>query len=216
MIEIVFDKNPEDVFLDEKRQVCLLDGLMLETWEAYRQQAHQILEKYKNERIVIVRNLGNGLSINWLAVALFIESCFLMTNLEAVVFKPENYDKAVSAYKPFVALTVGLKYILRIYQENWKTIYKDIAGLSYLGLSIKEDYLRNKLMISLQRENPPQKMCASTLDEALEIIGIMKTLALLSLPVSIEAEMAMAKNDHDPDIDQIIRKVVDYIKPLMN
>lgn len=216
MIEIVFDRNPEDVFFDEKRPVCLLDDLKLETWEAYRVQARQILEKYKDDKIIIVRFQGTGLSINWLAVALFIESCFFVTNLEAVVFKPENYEEAVSAYKPFVALTVGLKYVLRIYQENWKAIYKDIAGLSYLGLSIKEDYLRNKLVIRLQRENMPQKMSSSTLDEALEIIGIMKTLALLPLQISVDAEIAIVKNDDNPDIDRIIKKVIDYIKPLID
>lgn len=216
MIEIVFDKNQNDIFLGEERPVYKLEASNIKTWDTYRKQARIILEKYKNDQFIIVRNQGSDTSTNWLAVALFIESCLSDTNLEAVVFKVENHEEAISAYKPFVALTIGLKYILRIYQEDWKTIYKEISCLSYLGLTIDKDYSNNKLIVKLLRRKEPQKMSSSTLDKALEIIGIMKTLALSSLPISIEAELGMKEERQTPDINQIIKNVVEYVKPLID
>ena len=65
------------------------------------------------------------------------------------MFKVKEKAAAIQAYKPFIALTIGLKYIIRLYQEELDNVYKEIAGLSYLGLNIKEDYLENKLYMEL-------------------------------------------------------------------
>lgn len=214
MIEIIFDRNPDDVFLNEKRPVFVAEK-HITNWNEYRKQAKEILAKYKNERIVIIRNAGENVSINWLAVALFAESCFVRSETEAVVFKAENYEKAVAAYKPFVALSIGIKYAVRLYQEDLKNMYKDIAGLSYLGLSIKEDFLRNKLIVKFDKAGEVKKMQASTAEEALTAIGIIKSMLLAGVTLPVEGEFDMIEKPSQVDIDKVIDGIVQSMAPLL-
>lgn len=216
MIEIIFDRNMTDIFLDKKRPVFRLENLSAETWEEYRRSARQILTDYQNERIVILSPQDTKLSINQLAVALFVESCFMKTELEAVVFKVEDYWKALENYKPFVALTVGLKYVIRLYQEDLKNAYREIAGLSYLGLVIKEDYIKKSLQITLCGEDKLRVLEAHTLAEMLQTVGILKSLALAACSANISAEIAMPDVSEIVDIDDVINKIVDYVQPWIN
>lgn len=140
--------------------------------------AREILTAYQNDQIIIVRHASQKFSVNWLAAALFTESCFLQSRTEAVVFKTEDYDGAIAAYKPFVALTIGIKYVIRLYQEDFKNMYKDIASLSYLKLSIKEDYLANQLIIKLDKGGETKKIHAATAEEALTAIGIWFNMSI--------------------------------------
>lgn len=208
MIEIIFDRNLDDSFLNEKRPVAVIEQ-HAEDWHGYRKMAKELLETYKNDRIAIIRAIGKKVSINWLAVALFAESCLFQSRTEAFVFKTENYEETVASYKPFVALTIGIKYALRLYHEDFKNMYKDIAGLSYLGLSIKEDYLRNKLIVKLERGGKTVKMQAVTTEETLAVIGTIKSLALASANVSVEGEFDMAGVSSAVDIDKVIDEIAE-------
>lgn len=215
MIEIIFDRNADDVFLGEKKPVCSINKQEAQNWQEYRKLAKEILESHKGDKIVIIRNAAQNISVNWLAVALFIESCFLQSETEAVVFKTENYSEALAAYKPFVALSIGLKYAIRLYQDNLINMYKEIAALSYLHLSIKEDYLSNKLSIKFTNGGDTKKIKASTVEEALTAIGIIKSLSLASAPVSIECDFDTTKTSGSADIDKVIQEIVQYTKPFI-
>lgn len=215
MIEIIFDSNNEDIFLHKKRQIFTIDNLTPQSWGDYRQFAQKLLNKYQEEDIIIIRNNNPQTSVNWLAVALFAESCFLETKLNAVVFQTQQYEKDIEAYKPFLALTIGIKYAIRLYKEDWKNIYKEISCLSYLGLEISEDYHLNKLLIKLPRNTLPQKLIATTLENTLTTIGIIKSLALSEIPVSIDAEIFHPEIPETMDIDKIIEEIISYVKPLI-
>lgn len=214
MIEIIFDRNSDDVFLNEKRPVYVIEK-QIKNWHEYRQQAKNILTEFKDCRIIIVRIVGENASINWLATALFAESCFVQSETEAVVFKTEDYEKTVSAYKPFVALSIGLKYAIRLYQENLNGMYKDIAGLSYLGLSIQEDYLRNKLIIKYENAGAVKKMCALTAEDALIVIGTVKSMILMGVNIPIEGEFDMTANPCRIDINKVVDEIVFSMMPLL-
>lgn len=214
MIEIIFDRNPDDVFLNEKRSVFMVEKC-IKNWNGYRKQAKEILTKHKNDRIVIIRSVEKNVSINWLAVALFAESCLMQNETEAVVFKSENYEEAIAAYKPFVALSVGIKYAIRLYHEDLKNMYKDIAGLSYLGLSIKEDFLRNKLIVKFDKAGEVKKMYAATAEEALTVIGIIKSMLLAEFAIPLKGEFDMIENSSPIDINKVIDGIVRSMEPLL-
>ena len=153
MIEIVLDENTENTFLNAERPVYTINDTAEKTWEEYRGLAQKILTSYGDVPIIIIRNTNPQFSINWFAVALFIESCFIKNKLECAVFKVKDKTTAIQNYKPYIALTIGLKYIIRLYQEELDNVYKEIAGLSYLGLNIKEDYIENKLYMELPSQS---------------------------------------------------------------
>ena len=124
----------------------------------------------------------------------------------------------MAAYKPFVALTIGIKYAVRLYQEDLKNMYKDIASLSYLQLSIKEDYLQNKLIVTLNRGGKVKKIKAKTAEEALTAIGVVKSLALVSAAATIECELDILRNPDvaDVNIDNVIDGIVRWTQPFFD
>lgn len=216
MIEIVLDENTENTFLNAERPVYTIEDAAEKNWAEYRALARKILTMYGDIPIIIIRNNNPRFSINWFAVALFVESCFTKNKLECAVFKVADKAVAVQAYKPFVALTIGLKYIIRIYQEELENVYKEIAGLSYLGLSIKEDYIENKLYMELSTGGEMKRISAQNTEEALAAVAIIKSVALTQKPAHIRAEIHKAEPSPRPDIDKAIASVVSYVRPWIN
>ncbi len=216
MIEIVLDENADNTFLNAERPVYTINDTTEKTWEEYRELAKNVITMYGELPIIIIRNDTPLFSVNWFAVALFVESCFTRNKLECVVFKVKEKAAAIQAYKPFIALTIGLKYIIRLYQEELDNVYKEIAGLSYLGLNIKEDYLENKLYMELPNGNEEHRISSHTTEEALTAVAILKSVALTQKPAHIRAEILKAEKSPFPDIDRAIAKAVSYVRPWIN
>ncbi len=216
MIEIVLDENKDNSFLNAERPVYTINEQKALTWEAYRALAHRIIREHEQTPILIIKNNNQKFSNNWFAVAMFVESCFVKSKLECAVFKVENRKDALNAYKPFVALTIGLKYIIRLYQEELNNVYKEISGLSYLGLNIREDYLENKLYMELPALEDAHQLTAQTKEEALTTVGILKSIALMQYPMHLKAEIAITKETTIPNIDTAIQNVVEYIHSVLD
>ena len=217
MIEIVLDENAENTFLNAERPVYTIeDDTSEQDWENYCTLAKKIISAYGNTPIIIIRNHNPHFSINWLAVALFVESCLTPNKLECAVFKVADKAVATQTYKPFVALTIGLKYIIRLYQEELENVYKEIAGLSYLGLKIKEDYLENKLYMELPNGGTEQHITTQTTEEALTAVAILKSIALTQKTAHISAEIFKAEKSPQPDINRAIANAVSYVCPWIN
>lgn len=212
MIEIVLDENIENKFLNAERPIYNISDTGKKTWTDYRELAKKVLKMYGDIPIIIIRNNNPEFSINWFAVALFVESCFIENKLECAVFKVEDKAVAIEAYKPFVALTIGLKYIIRLYQEELDNIYKEIAGLSYLGLNIREDYLENKLYMELSNGGELHNLTTQTTEEALTAVAILKSIALTQKPAHIKAEILMAENSPTPNINTAIANTISYVR----
>ncbi|MCM1324027.1 MAG: hypothetical protein NC218_07685 [Acetobacter sp.] len=216
MIEIALDENIENTFLNAERPTYIINDTFEKTWKEYRELARKVITMYGDMPIIIIRNNNPNFSNNWFAVALFVESCFIKNKLECVVFKVENREKALQAYKPFIALTIGIKYIIRLYQEELDNIYKEIAGLSYLGLDIKEDYLENKLYMELPSAEEAHILTAQTKEEALTVVAILKSIALTQQPIHFKAEISKVDEKTIPNIDTAIENVVAYVCTWIN
>lgn len=216
MLEIIWDKSLDDTFLNEKRPVFTLENISAQNWSDYIALAQKIISAYRDIPIIIIHPENSSVSLNWLAVALFVQSCLTENKVDAVVFKVAEYEKALAAYKPFVALTIGIKYVIRLYQEELDNVYNEISGLSYLGLNIKEDFVKNKLLFSLPGEGRTQNFSTQTIAEALTVIGIMKSLVLSPLSISIKAEIYMDDKQKPTEINSVIDKIAEYFWPLFN
>lgn len=216
MIEIVLDENTENTFLNAERPVYTINDTAEKTWEEYRGLAQKILTSYGDVPIIIIRNTNPQFSINWFAVALFIESCFIKNKLECAVFKVKDKATAIQNYKPYIALTIGLKYIIRLYQEELDNVYKEIAGLSYLGLNIKEDYIENKIYMELPSTGEPYNLNAQTTEEALTTVAILKSISLMQKPIHLHAEILKAESSPHPNIDIAIAEAISYVRKLTN
>lgn len=213
MIEVILDSNDTDEFLREKRPVFELNNLVADTWDDYRRKAQEIYKAATEHRIIIIRNNCLKFSSNWLAVALFVESCLQETKLEAVVFKVTDKQKALSEYSPYVALTIALKFIISLSVEPTKSIYKDIGNMGYLGLNINHDYMENKITLKLERKSETYNILAQNLADALVAAALLKTMALSNLDISMNAEIYITSEKNNIIIEDVISKVINIITP---
>ena len=207
MIEIAFDKNDNDEFLNSVRPVVSIQNEQMRSFEEYRQKAKQILDLYSGEQIILIRNSSKDFSSNLLAVALFVQSCLTETKTECVVFKVSEYEKSLAAYKPYVALTIALKYAIRLYNQPVKETFKEIANMSYLGINIKRDYAQNLICMTIDGNEDGIHFETNTLENAIIAASTFKALSLIGTNQKHSAQILISDTFEDVDINNIINIV---------
>ena len=212
MIEIVLDSHIEDTFLNAPRPVYVIENFEGSTLADYRQEAQRFIQKYASTMIVIVKTPQN-FSRNMFALALFIESCHIENKIDCVVFKVQDYEKALDAYKPFVALTIAVKYVMRLCKEEPKSIYREFSDLGYLGLKTQHDFLNHKIILRLGEASSYQKIITTSTGEALAAVGMLKALSLANIQTAIEVEINEVLESESLDETNIINKVIDNVNP---
>ena len=90
MIEIALDSRPGNTFLDKERPVYTVSYFNGKTLDDYRREALRLIKQFADTKVVIVRVLEEGFSINMFSIALFIESCHMDNDIDCVVFKVLN------------------------------------------------------------------------------------------------------------------------------
>lgn len=213
MIEIALDEQPDNRFLGLERPVFTVNAFSGTALDDYRRLARNFVVRYTDVPIVIVRSSVAGFSLNMFALALFIESCHIENRIDCAVFKVADAAKATEAYKPYVALTIAIKYIMRLCRESSKNIYKEITGLGYLGVDVKTDYAARKIYLSLAGGENPVKLDTTGSDAVLAAAGTLKALSLMNCGASACAEIPMIDNLPPADEERVIAKIMAQVSP---
>ena len=208
MLEIAFDKNDNDEFLNQRRQVVEITDIECKTFTDYWKFANQILSKYEKEQIIIIRNSSVSFSSNIFAVALFVSSCLNQTKTECVVFKVEDHKKALQSYKPYVALTIALKYAIRLYNLPVNEAYKEIANMSYLGIDIKINYQDKIISMSLNNKEQGADYIGNDIEQAIISAATLKAFALMQIKSNYTAQIYQNVQNTTVDINNIILQIV--------
>ena len=186
MIDIIFDHNDDNLFNNKEYNVELISNVIIGTFDEYRNLAKQILVKHQNEGNIVIKIINEEVLLNKLALALFIEAVD-NDKIDCVVFKVKDLQGSIEEYKPYVALTIGLKYALRLIKEDVRTIYKDMETLNYLGLIINRNYFDNTLTFRLENSSDPiQSIKTENITETIIWVAILKALSLAEISVSLE------------------------------
>ena len=213
MIEIVLDGRQGNTFMDKPQPVYNIVDFDGSSLDDYRVEASKFIKQFADIRIIIVNTPKDNFSINLFALALFIESCHIANDIDCAVFKVDDDKKALEEYKPFVALTIAIKYIMRICQEDIKRIYHEFTELGYLGLEIDQDFLANKIVLRLDGGEPLQKIITNKTGDAIAAVGMLKALSLAKTGANIEVEInEILETDSIKETD-IINKIVNDIRP---
>lgn len=207
MIEIAFDKNNNNEFLGKIRPVVCFDNEALSSFNDYRQMAQQILEQYSKEQIILIRNNSERFSSNLLAVALFVQSCLMETKTECVVFKVKEYEQALQSYKPYVALTIALKYAIRLYNLPIAEAYREIENMSYLGINIKKDYSTKQILLSVEGQENGYNFETDSLEEAIITASTFKALSLKGTNKKHIAKILITNKEEVVNIDKSINVI---------
>lgn len=178
MLEIVFDENAGCEFLGQKCQTADLDIAADCDWQTYRRIAAQLITAYADQRVVVVNFPLSEKMMNCLALALGIEAYEEKTQLESVIFKVSDSKKALSDYKPFMALANSLRYARDLLRLSEAERRADIKRLGYLGLKVKEDYIKDTVTIDWLGKEPVKKIAADGGLAALVLVGVMKKQAI--------------------------------------
>ena len=215
MIEIVLDENDNDEFCGEKYPLVEINDWFSDDWEEYGKKAKQIIDGNGKNNAVIIK-INNGCILNKLALALFTESFEVSSNLEYAVFKVKNLQKAREEYKPYVALTIAIKYALNLANETPKIIYKNISELGYLNIQTKQDFVANTMELSLVNSSEQSLVIEiDNLQDVLCWVAILKALSLAKSNVNIKLNI---KNNGDDSIDKkhLVKDVVSKVSNWIN
>jgi hypothetical protein len=217
MIDIIFDHNDNNVFHNKEYDIEIISESIPDTYDEYRRFAKYILHKHQNEENIIIKIINESVLLNKLALAMFIESAD-DDKINCIVFKVKDLNKSIEQYKPYIALTIGVKYALRLIKEDIKTIYKDMETLNYLGLIINHDYLNNIVTFKLENSsNPIQTIKTENITDAITWVAVLKALSLAEIEVSIEVLCPYTNHeqpvfDREKIIEAIINNVSAWIK----
>lgn len=218
MLEIVFDENASCEFLGQKCQMIDLEIPVAANWRQYRQIAQQLINNYAKQMAVIINLPTEGEAMNNLALALSVEAYDEHTHLESVVFKVKDSRLAMAAYKPFMALANSLRYtrdLLKLSEEERRA---DIKRLGYLGLKVKEDYIKASIEIDWKGIKPVKKFAADGMLAALVLVGVIKKHAICKDEISLhgvigtDAEAGAEKISEPKDENEMIEKIIEYVR----
>lgn len=218
MIETVLDGNKNNVFCGEEYPVIEIATQNTKTWNDYKKFASEIINNNSNKSVVMFRIKNEKFSLNKLSLALFTESIRLNSSIHYAVFKVDDLEQARTKYKPYVALTIGVKYVFTLAKEVPQTIYKNISELGYLNISSKRSYVNNTLKLTLPNGNSNAilKISASNINETLAGVALLKALSLAKIKVYAELDINLDDTDTIIDTDWIIEKVINDISAWIN
>jgi hypothetical protein len=131
--------------------------------------------------------------------------------IEKHVKKSSSDEKALEEYKPYVALTIGIKYVMRICAETTKRIYQEFTELGYLGLDIERDYCNKKIFLALKGKGDVHKITTTTTGDAIAAVGVLKSLSLMKIGASVEVEINVVDERDSIEENAIINKIMDII-----
>ena len=128
MLEVVIDGNDNNEFCGKEYPVIETNYTIPQSWSEYKQIAHKIITDNSVETAVILKISNSGISLNKIALALFVEAIQTPNRLEFAVFKVHDLHEAREKYKPYIALTIAIKYALNLANETPKDVYKNISA----------------------------------------------------------------------------------------
>lgn len=213
MIEIALDNNDNDLFKNQPYPVYKVHTFAGADFTHYQELARAIIAEYPDSRIIIIRNQAESCSINLLAVAMFVEAYHLPNMLECVVFKVKDNISAMESYKPYIALTIGMRLALRLCHEDSRSIYREIENMGYLGLSIKTDYIAQKIYVGLSSSGNTTTFTAATAQEAVAVAASLKALSLAQTGADIKAEISINCSSAEINEQAVIMQIVQNVNP---
>lgn len=215
MIEIAFDKHIDASFQGRKYPLLDVPDLCNMPFDSYIEYAKTVLNSFTTGQYLIVISDNKRFNTNKLALAFFICSCFNDKNsIECLVIKDLNYNEAFESYKPYVAISVGIKYALRLSQLPVDVVYKELKCLDYLGFSIKENFTENSIHY-MPHNDIRSSVITNSVFDALLHASLCKILALAEIEIPFEVIVKITKDSEELDTEKlvfaILKKVSEYI-----
>ncbi len=216
MINIILDGNLDDEFCGKKYPVIEVNNFASDNWSEYQKKAKEIVAENLENFAIIIKINDEKCSLNKLAIALFAAAFEDSGKIEYAVFKVKNLQEAQEKYKPYIALTIGIKYALVLSKETPKTIYKSISELGYLGIKSKRDYINDTLLLSLPNADVPVELREPKgLQKTIEAVALFKALSLAKKAVNLEMKVQCDETPVEFNREEMVQKIVEETMPYL-
>lgn len=217
MIEVVLDGNDNNEFCDKVYPVIRIDNICENTWEEYRQIAKKIISENPTRYALILRSDNKDISLNKMALAFFVESITVSNDIEYVVFKVSNLIESREKYKPYIALSIALKYALNLANETPNVIFKNISELGYLGVQTQRNYSDNTMVLSLPNSTAkPFVMTPKNIEETLCAVAVLKALSVGQFEVNAQANIKILSSSETINKTAMVDKIIKDVSPWIN
>ena len=101
MIDVILDTGKSNNFCNDKNPLIEINELNSYSTDAYKEFAKNIITDYAKENVIVIKINNSDISLNKLALFLFISSIILPNKVEYIVFKVEDIEDAKEKYKPY-------------------------------------------------------------------------------------------------------------------
>lgn len=212
MLEIVFDENQNNLFLGQSYSHVKIEAPVEFSFAAYRLAAARFVEAYAEQPVVLVDFLGNEEERNYFALALSVETYREDNCLESVVFKIKDRNESFAEYRPFGALANSIRYARDLFCMEENEMYADIKRLGYLGLKIKEDYLKNEIIMEWPGSGDVIEFCSQGKSETAMYVGVVKALAIIRHPAALRLTIKRGLIGAEIHEDELISNIVNMVR----
>lgn len=212
MLEIVFDESQNNTFLGQSYSRVKVNAPSEFSFTTYRLAAANFVAEHFEQVVVLVDFVGSEEERNYFALALCVETYQEAGYLESVVFKVSESERAFASYRYFVALANSIRYARDLLRMPSAEMYADIKRLGYLGLEIKEDYLKNELIVKWLGKEPFHDYYAHGVDEAVIYIAFIKALAIIRHPMAKILTIKIENSGLNMSEDEIINNIVNMVR----
>lgn len=208
MISIAFDIHNDNTFCGQNFSVIEIDETA-QSWNDYKKLADVLVREHSAEKTIVIKVNNDDFSINKFAVALFVSSFETAGRLELAVFKVDDLESTREAYKPYLALTVALKYILQLFDQSPNEICKSISILGYLGLLIETDYANNIMSLEYSGKSEDfYEVEANNCFDVLMWVAILKAISLAQIQTKIKLNVVLDFKQQQIDINELLEQIV--------
>jgi len=216
MIEIAFDSKKNKKFNGKAYPFANVPDIKEQSFEGYLAFALEALHRSGKEPYLLVEENTALFSTNRLALAFFVASNFVETAVDCVVFKTENPKEAYEAYKPYIALSIGIKYALRLSTLEPSTVYKELTCLNYLNFSVKENYAEKTISYATKTATGANVVETRSIFNSLVHVSTLKILSLCEIEEDLCCTVHITNEREIIEPLALVQAILKNVSPYIN
>lgn len=175
------------------------------------QTAKTLANRYQDEEnIIIVPSQENDCMMIFAALLSIVGRDNAPAPRQAI-FKVADFRESMEKYRNFFAFTIAAVYTLRLMKMDTKEMYKDIKSLSYLGMDINTNYIKNIITLHLPRDGKKYVFKAGNMENTIILTSFIKMLSLIKAEPQIDIKIILNKlpenNIKDKSEDAMLNKL---------
>lgn len=216
MIEIAFDSKKNKKFNGKAYPFLAVPNIKEQSFEGYLAFALDALHQFDKEPYLLTEENAALFSTNKLALAFFVASNLVEAAVDCVVFKTENPKEAYEAYKPYIALSIGIKYALRLSTLEPSTVYKELTCLNYLNFSVKENYAEKTISYETKTATGANVFETHSIFDALVYVSTLKILSLCEFKEDLRCVVHITNQKEIIKPLALVQAILKNVSPYIN